>query len=139
MLAIGIPVYVCATASTPLAVGLIAGGVSPGAALVFLLVGPATNIASLVVLSSQFGKRVLAGYLVSIAVVSVAMGVLLDAFIGPGFRQNLVDTRPMLHGDVSTVGIVSTVILLVLAFGSIYRTRPHRRWIASFKRLFKMA
>jgi hypothetical protein len=53
-------------------------GVSPGAALVFLLVGPATNIASLSVLVGMLGKRAVAIYLGAIAVISVVAGLLLD-------------------------------------------------------------
>ncbi|MCK4659866.1 MAG: SO_0444 family Cu/Zn efflux transporter [Phycisphaerae bacterium] len=81
MLAVGIPLYVCATSSTPIAVGLIAAGVSPGAALVFLLVGPATNTASLVVLAKHLGRSALVAYLCSIAVISVLMGLWLDTLI----------------------------------------------------------
>ena len=78
MLAVGIPLYICATASTPIAAALILKGVSPGAALVFLLVGPATNVASLSVLTGLLGKRAVAIYLASISVVSVAAGLILD-------------------------------------------------------------
>ncbi len=73
MLAVGIPLYICATASTPIAAALILKGVSPGAALVFLLTGPATNVTSLTVLFGLLGKRATAIYLASIAVVSVAV------------------------------------------------------------------
>jgi hypothetical protein len=82
MLVVGVPLYICATASTPIAAALILKGVSPGAALVFLLVGPATNIASLTVLTGLLGKRAVAIYLASIAGVSVAAGLLLDLFYG---------------------------------------------------------
>jgi uncharacterized protein len=85
MLAVGIPLYICATASTPIAAALILKGVSPGAALVFLLAGPATNVTSLTVLLGLLGKRATAVYLASIAVVSVACGLVLDqvyAFLG---------------------------------------------------------
>ena len=78
MLAVGIPLYICATASTPIAAALILKGVSPGAALVFLLAGPATNLASLTVLVGTLGKRATAIYLSSIAVCSVIFGLLLD-------------------------------------------------------------
>jgi uncharacterized protein len=78
MLAVGIPLYICATASTPIAAALILKGVSPGAALVFLLAGPATNVTSLTVLFGLLGKRATAIYLASIAVVSVACGLVLD-------------------------------------------------------------
>ncbi|WP_319585780.1 SO_0444 family Cu/Zn efflux transporter [uncultured Desulfobulbus sp.] len=78
MLAVGIPMYICATASTPIAAALILKGVSPGAALVFLLAGPATNITALAVLIKILGKRGMAVYLVSISVVSVLCGLALD-------------------------------------------------------------
>lgn len=78
MLAVGIPLYICATASTPIAAALILKGVSPGAALVFLLAGPATNIASLTVLTGVLGKRATAIYLTSIAVSAVVFGLLVD-------------------------------------------------------------
>ncbi len=78
MLGIGIPLYICATASTPIAAALILKGVSPGAALVFLLAGPATNIASLTVLVGVLGKRAAAIYIAAIATCSVAFGLALD-------------------------------------------------------------
>ncbi|MBU4264299.1 MAG: SO_0444 family Cu/Zn efflux transporter [Proteobacteria bacterium] len=78
MLVFGIPLYICATASTPIAAAMILKGVSPGAALVFLLVGPATNITSMSVLLGLLGKRATALYLLAISVVSVGCGLLLD-------------------------------------------------------------
>ena len=78
MLAVGIPLYICATASTPIAAALILKGVSPGAALVFLLAGPATNLASLTVLLGTLGKRAPVIYLSAIAICSVLFGLLLD-------------------------------------------------------------
>lgn len=78
MLAAGIPMYICATASTPIAAALILKGVSPGTALVFLLAGPATNIAALAVLVKILGKSGVAVYLAAISVVSVLCGLALD-------------------------------------------------------------
>jgi len=78
MLVIGIPLYICATASTPIAAALILKGVSPGAALVFLLAGPATNMASLTVLTGVLGKRATGIYLASIAVCAVLFGLVVD-------------------------------------------------------------
>ena len=78
MLLVGIPMYICATASTPIAAALILKGVSPGAALVFLLAGPATNITSLAVLVKILGKKGVGLYLVSISVFSVLCGLVLD-------------------------------------------------------------
>jgi uncharacterized membrane protein YraQ (UPF0718 family) len=78
MLAAGIPTYICATASTPVVAVLILKGISPGAALVFLLAGPATNVASLTVLARVLGKRGVAIYLGSIAVFAVLLGLATD-------------------------------------------------------------
>nr|WP_319395535.1 SO_0444 family Cu/Zn efflux transporter [uncultured Desulfobacter sp.] len=78
MLVAGIPMYVCATSSTPIAAALILKGLNPGAALVFLLAGPATNAATMGVVKSMFGTRALAIYLGMISICSLAMGALLD-------------------------------------------------------------
>jgi len=78
MLVAGIPMYVCATASTPIAAALVLKGLSPGAALVFLLAGPATNIASITMISSLFGKKSLLIYLSSIAICSIVLGYFTD-------------------------------------------------------------
>ncbi len=78
MLVIGIPMYICATASTPVAAALVAKGLDPGAALVLLLAGPATNVATFFVVKNLLGRRVLFVYLGTIAVVSLALGGLLN-------------------------------------------------------------
>jgi hypothetical protein len=82
MLAVGIPLYICATASTPIAAALILKGVSPGAALVFLLAGPATNVTSLTVLVGILGKRATAIYLAMIALFTVLFGLAVDQVYG---------------------------------------------------------
>ncbi|MCX6647296.1 MAG: SO_0444 family Cu/Zn efflux transporter [bacterium] len=82
MLAVGIPLYICATASTPLAAALILKGVSPGAALVFLLAGPATNMATITVVGKTMGRKSLIIYLSSIAVTSLVAGYILDLICG---------------------------------------------------------
>jgi uncharacterized membrane protein YraQ (UPF0718 family) len=78
MLVAGIPMYVCATSSTPIAAALILKGLNPGAALVFLLAGPATNAATMGVVKNTFGARALAIYLGMISICAIAMGALLD-------------------------------------------------------------
>jgi uncharacterized membrane protein YraQ (UPF0718 family) len=82
MLLVGIPMYICATASTPVAAALILKGVSPGAALVFLLVGPATNVTSLSVLFGILGKRATAIYLTTLSLFAVVSGLVLDQVYG---------------------------------------------------------
>jgi hypothetical protein len=78
MLVVGIPLYICATASTPLAAALIAKGMSPGTAFVFLLAGPATNAATITMVTKFLGKRSAALYIGTIAVCSLGFGLLLD-------------------------------------------------------------
>ncbi len=78
MLLIGIPLYICASASTPIAAALVAKGVSPGAALVFLMTGPATNTGTIAIIVSQFGSRFAAIYMGGVVVVTVILGLAID-------------------------------------------------------------
>jgi uncharacterized membrane protein YraQ (UPF0718 family) len=115
MLTFGIPLYICATASTPIAAAFIMKGVSPGTALVFLLVGPATNITSLSVLLGLLGKRATALYLVSIAVVSVLCGLAVDAIylsFGISAVAAVGQAAEVLPGWLMTS---ATLLLLVLS------------------------
>lgn len=79
MMLVGIPIYVCATASIPLAIGFIHLGASPGAALAFLVAGPATNAATLATVFKVLGKRTAAVYLSTVALGALAAGFGLDA------------------------------------------------------------
>lgn len=78
MIAISIPMYICATASTPIAAGFILSGISPGTALVFMMAGPATNISTLGVIRNEMGLAVLIRYLIGIAGCAIAFGLMLD-------------------------------------------------------------
>lgn len=81
MLFVGIPLYICATSSTPLAWSLVAAGLSPGAAIVLLLSGPATNVATMSWVVKDLGVRSLVVYLLAIAAVALGAGVLFDAYL----------------------------------------------------------
>jgi len=78
MVVVGLPMYICATASTPVAAGFLFAGISPGAALVFMLTGPATNIATMGVIREQMGNRSLAAYLLGVIGTAIACGLLLN-------------------------------------------------------------
>ena len=78
---ISIPMYICATASTPIAAGLLLSGVSPGAVLVFMLAGPATNIATLGVVGKELGKRAVFAYLIGVIGTALAFGLLTDYLV----------------------------------------------------------
>jgi uncharacterized membrane protein YraQ (UPF0718 family) len=121
MLALGIPLYICATASTPIAAALILKGVSPGAALVFLLAGPATNVTSLTVLFGVLGKRATVIYLSAIAIFAVAFGLLVD-LVYSWFALSPVamvgQAAELVPVWAQTAG---AIILLVLSVKPVYR------------------
>jgi hypothetical protein len=95
---VSIPMYICATASTPIAAGLLLSGVSPGAVLVFMLAGPATNIATLGIVVNELGRRAVVAYLVGVMGVAVLFGLLTDFLV----EQYQIDVAPMLgeHHEV---------------------------------------
>jgi HflK protein len=129
MLLISIPVYTCASSSTPLAAALVMKGLSPGAALVFLLAGPATNLGSVVVLLKFLGARVVAVYLTVVVAMTLMAGMAIDW----GYRawgMNPLATfgtaGDFVPDSVKTVG---AVIMLALLGASIYRTPVPYEWI----------
>lgn len=81
MVLISIPMYICATASTPIAAGLLLSGVSPGAVLVFMMAGPATNVATLGVVGKELGKRAVFAYLFGVIGTAMAFGALTDYLV----------------------------------------------------------
>ena len=81
MLLVGVPLYICASASTPIAAALVAKGVSPGAALVFLMTGPATNTGTTAIIMQRFGLRFASIYVGSVVGVTVVCGVLVDILV----------------------------------------------------------
>lgn len=78
VLAMSLPMYVCASMSTPIAAALILKGMSPGTALVFLLAGPATNVATITMVLGILGRRTLTVYLVSIVLCTLGLAFLTD-------------------------------------------------------------
>jgi uncharacterized membrane protein YraQ (UPF0718 family) len=119
VIAIAVPMYVCATASLPIAAGLILAGVSPGAAFVFLSAGPATNTVTIGVVKKMLGSRTLYVYLGTIVVGSTLFGFGLD-FILDG-----VDVKELvhLHESPSILTIISSVVLWI--FVLYYMLKPY--------------
>ncbi len=115
MMLVGIPLYVCATASVPIAAALIAKGLSPGAALVFLMTGPATNAAGFVTIWKILGRRTAIIYILTVAVCALASGLLLDAMFSD------LDSRIHSHYHKMTATplehISAVILLAVLTFG----------------------
>ena len=113
MMAAGIPVYVCATSSVPIAAALIAKGISPGAALVFLMTGPATNAASLTSVNKMMGKKCTGALLLSVAATSLIAGYLLDSLIPSAASQ--VSLRTMNMKPTILAHLAGIVLMLIMA------------------------
>jgi len=122
LMAAGIPVYVCATASVPIAAALILKGVSPGAALAFLMTGPATNAATIATIWKTMGRRTATAYLLTVAGSAVAGGLLLDAIAAPAAIRHAAAHGWMLP---PWVGHVAAVVLLVVLIAGVIG--PHLR------------
>ncbi|MDD4013995.1 MAG: SO_0444 family Cu/Zn efflux transporter [Candidatus Omnitrophica bacterium] len=121
MLAVGIPMYVCASASIPIAAVLMMKGLSPGAAFVFLLAGPATNAAGMALIGGQLGKKALAVYLFSITLCSLGFGYIMD-LIGSVTGITFFSYHEHASGGgVFQTGFVSAVILILLISNTLFR------------------
>lgn len=119
MMLLGIPLYVCATASVPIAAAFIAKGVTPGAALVFLIAGPATNAAAIAVLIKILGKRSIFLYLFSIAFTALLSGIALDAVYTASSILPVLAAHE--HCSISYLEKCSGILLLILLVISIVR------------------
>jgi len=116
MLVIGVPLYICATSSTPLAFSLVAAGLSPGAALVLLLAGPATNVATISWSLKDLGVRATVIYLATIAGLSLACGLAFDWLLSGTIRlANEGGAHAMEHSPLFEGGAVALLLLLVAA------------------------
>lgn len=124
MAVVGIPLYLCASASTPVAAALLAKGLSPGAALVFLLTGPASSAASIAVVGKMLGRRRLKAYLGSIAGVSIAAGLLLDLYGAEAVRSTMLAASEATDSPGFAAVKTASAAIFVLALGaSMVRTR----------------
>jgi uncharacterized membrane protein YraQ (UPF0718 family) len=109
VIAIAVPMYVCATASLPIAAGLMLSGVSAGAAFVFLSAGPATNTVTIGVVKKMLGSRSLAIYLGSIIIGSIVFGLGLDYL----FSAKDINPASLIHmeEEAGLIAILSSVVL----------------------------
>jgi uncharacterized membrane protein YraQ (UPF0718 family) len=114
MLGIGIPLYICASASTPIAAALVLKGLSPGAALVFLLAGPATNAATIAVVHRFWGRSATAVYVASIAACSLLLGWLTDRLYAAAGLDITQWMGKVADPGQSQLSLVSALILLAL-------------------------
>lgn len=118
MLAISLPVYVCATASIPLGISFLVAGFSPGAVLIFLTAGPASNMATIMIVKKLLGKKTLFIYLSSIILGSIFFAYFLDFF----FQDRVAHTFSNIHEHetFNLLHVISTILLLGLSFKVIF-------------------
>ena len=126
VLLLAMPMYTCATGSIPLALALVAKGITPGAALVLLMAGPATSIASMLVVGKAFGKRTLVAYLVSIAFGAMFFGFIVDTFLMDTFLSAMLPQGAAdCHGH-EALGIFDYICAGLLAAFMIYAKFAHK-------------
>ncbi len=120
MMVLGIPVYVCATASVPVAAALILKGLTPGAALVFLMTGPATNAAGFVTIWKQLGSRTAILYLLTVSGCAVLGGIILD-YIAIGVNMNVASKPgwmlPLTVKYISAITLLTILTVSAIRFG----------------------
>lgn len=122
MLVVSLPMYVCATLSTPVAAALIMKGMAPGAALVLLMAGPATNMATITMVGAMLGRRSLAIYLVTIIGCTLVLAFLTD-MIYAGFGISAQATIGKAAGELlpQWLEIAAAVLLAVLVLAAYWR------------------
>ena len=115
MALIGIPMYICATASTPLAVGFLAAGLSPGAVLVFLMAGPATNVSTMGMIKQEMGTRTLVLYLFSVMSASIGFGYALNYLVSSFSLASMIKTASHVHEHGAGVQVIYGLCAILLA------------------------
>ena len=121
MLVAGIPLYVCASASTPIVAALALKGLSPGAALVFLMVGPATNAASITVVARLLGRPVAVVYVTVIAVCALVMGMAVNVLYGWLAIDISAWTTGIHHSEGGLLSTLAAIALLGLIIRAVVR------------------
>jgi len=112
MLFVGIPFYICATGSTPIVASLMLKGLSPGAAIVFLLAGPATNAGTVIALIRYLGKKAVAAYLICVAGMTLLAGLVVESI----YKDYSLDPAKV-AGQVSETVPSTIKVIASLIFG----------------------
>ena len=127
VLAISIPMYICATGSIPIAVALMLKGLTPGAALVLLMAGPAANFASILVIRKQLGLRTLMAYLAAIVGGAIGGALVIDYLLPRAwFTDHLVQMSAHCVEGASWFQWTCTAVLLLLLGYAFYKNRKKK-------------
>jgi len=119
VLILSIPMYICATGSIPIAIALMLKGISPGAALVLLMAGPATNIASILIIGKVLGRKSLVLYLTSIIFGAVSFALIIDYLLpADWFTLSVMHNMSSPHNSFFWLKVSSSIVLLILIVNS---------------------
>jgi len=121
VLCIAIPMYICATGSIPIAVALMLKGLTPGAALVLLMAGPACNMASLLVINKVLGRKTLLLYLASIITGAIIAGTIIDNLPTEWFLPTLMKANNSEADHTSWFNIGCTILLAMLLINALWK------------------
>jgi hypothetical protein len=127
VLVVSVPMYVCATGSIPIAAALMLKGISPGAALVLLMAGPACNMASIMVIRKVLEKKTMWVYLFSIILGAITFGLIIDLVLPTEwFTSSIVATKESCHEAPAVFNVICSVVLgILLIFALIMRRHHH--------------
>lgn len=140
MLIASIPVYVCATGSIPIAATLLLKGMNPGAVLVFLLAGPATNLATITVIWKSMGKKIALIYVGGLMLLSIIFGVLIDQFFGFLNLENIASIGAHNHHEeINWFGwIMAGILTALILFVEIKKLIPAKKIKAMSVKKYKV-
>ena len=126
VLVVSVPMYVCATGSIPIAAALMLKGLSPGAALVLLMAGPACNMASIMVIRKVLEKKTMWVYLFSIVLGAITFGLLIDLVLPTEwFTSSIVATMECCHEEPAVFNMICSAVLGVLLVLALFKKHHH--------------
>lgn len=136
---VAVPMYVCSTGSIPIALSLMLKGLSPGAAFVLLMAGPAANFASIIIVGKSLGKKAAAIYLGTIILGAIAIGMIIDMFMPRGwFPMSMVTGTTHCHLNVGLFPGLCSLLLIILLINALIRRYTSNRTKAMDKGVIKI-
>lgn len=142
VLVVAVPMYVCATGSIPIAAALMFKGLSPGAALVFLMAGPAINMASVMVIGKTLGRKTMGAYLGSVVAGSLLFGIIVDYLLPARWFVMSGEMAHMCHEDTfipvwQQLSALALIAMLVIGIGARFLSKKpkhdHVHCVMTFK------
>lgn len=136
---VAVPMYVCSTGSIPIALSLMLKGLSPGAAFVLLMAGPAANFASIIIVGKSLGKKAAAIYLGTIILGAIAIGMIIDMFMPQGwFPMSMVAGTTHCHLNIGLFPGLCSLLLIILLINALIRRYTSNRTKAMDKGVIKI-